>query len=161
MTLELKEFNYDSEVQCRYYYAKSGFYTIGVIKFTGHYRMGSAGNPDANFMHAMIAALLIALYPDGLVIDLSELRYEWGDMLEAILPNEDGTYRDDNCPAVVVVGPESEEAVKSLIDGTGPFVESSANIEWLVDSLDEALSQVLRRVEEIWAKNFQKFSVTK
>ena len=153
MTLHPEEFKYDSEIQCRYYKARSDRYTIGVIEFSGHYRMGSAGNPDANFMKAMVAAGFAALDPDGLVIDLSELKYDWGDMLEAILPNEDGNYGAEQFPTAVVVGPESEEAVRSLIVGIGPAAEPGAKVEWLVDSLDEALNQVLRRVEKIWAKH--------
>ena len=146
MELEEYKLSDESNIQCKYYFGESPEHTIAVVKFSGHYRMGHEGNPDSTFMGAMTAAGLFAMDPDGLVIDMSELKYDWGDMLDAVLPNEAGRYGELRIPTVVVVGPESKDAVRSLIDDLG-LAKRKSEVEWLVESLPEALDQVVRRVE--------------
>jgi hypothetical protein len=52
-----------------------------VVAFSGRYRPGSAGNPDARHMSAVVAAALVGWDFDGVVLDLRELDYVWGDAL--------------------------------------------------------------------------------
>ena len=56
---------------------------ILVIACHGTYGIGSGGNSDATYLMAMGKAGLEAFEPDGVILDLRELSYEWGDMLEA------------------------------------------------------------------------------
>lgn len=56
---------------------------IMILKFIGDYGYGSAGNSDATYMSAIGKAVLEAWEPGGLIIDLSDLSYEWGIELKA------------------------------------------------------------------------------
>jgi hypothetical protein len=56
----------------------------GVIQFSGRYRDGSAGSDDALFIEWRIrefCSLPDDRSPSGLIVDLRELHYEWGDDL--------------------------------------------------------------------------------
>jgi hypothetical protein len=57
---------------------------ILVIKYSGVYRVGSGGNADAAFMLALAKAAISYTDPDGIVLDISELDYQWGDDVEEI-----------------------------------------------------------------------------
>lgn len=100
---------------------------ILVVRYTGSYPVGSAGNTDAMYMYAMAKAAVAAFEPWGVIHDLSELNYEWGDMLEMVFgvgPEiEQNPVREiigsevKACPVAVVVGPGCEEAVRTLCHG--------------------------------------------
>src|SRR5687768_5273505 len=55
--------------------------TVIVAKFQGVYRHGSEGNGDGLFMAATIAAYVAIWNPLGLILDLRELQYEWGNTI--------------------------------------------------------------------------------
>src|SRR5262245_57191729 len=74
------------------------YYDLLVVKFKGKYRYGSSGNPDATFMSAMAEAGIVAWGPAGLILDLSELAYEWGDQLEEVFAAGEGHYGDVRFP---------------------------------------------------------------
>jgi hypothetical protein len=79
-----------------------------IVSFTGHYRDGSSGNPDAAYMRAMIGLGCDLWWHKGLVIDLSALKYDWGDMIESAFDHP----RD--LPVAIVVGPLSSRALATL-----------------------------------------------
>jgi hypothetical protein len=54
---------------------------ILIVSFRGEYRWGSQGNPDAQYMRAVIAGALVAWHCNGVVLDLRELTYQWGNSL--------------------------------------------------------------------------------
>lgn len=55
-----------------------------IIKYIGYYRPGSEGNPDATYMYAL-ANFAESLYnPEAIILDLTELAYEYGDRLGSI-----------------------------------------------------------------------------
>jgi hypothetical protein len=104
---------------------------ILVIRYTGKYPPGSAGNDDAHYMRAMAKAGVAAFEPWGVIHDLSELIYEWGDRLEIAFvgPEDDANggellgavFGTSNPPlagqAAVVVDPQCEDAVRTLLLG--------------------------------------------
>lgn len=104
---------------------------ILIIRYTGIYPSGSAGNDDADYMKAMAKAGVAAFKPWGVIHDLSELTYEWGDRLEiAFVGPEDDANASELLGAVfgtsspplagqpaVVVGPQCEESVRTLLLG--------------------------------------------
>src|SRR5262249_38293395 len=119
-----------SKVQVRYFLGSSTqrpYVEILVIKYVGTYPFGSSGNDDAQYMYAMAKAGVAAFEPWGVIHDLSELDYEWGDRLNMAFdvgPAElqggaevvlslfgDGNSSRAKQPAVVV-GPRCEEAVR-------------------------------------------------
>ena len=115
--------------------------TILIVAFVGNYRDGSAGRGDAQFMAAVIERALTASSYAGLVIDLRELAYEWGDDVLDLL------YGDfQQLPAALVTSPRNHAALESLqATGLRPlFGTDSAHPLGL--ALDEALVNVEDRV---------------
>ena len=52
-----------------------------VLKFSGVYGIGSAGNGDAEFMQVITCAASAAWRSHAVVFDLRDLAYEWGDAI--------------------------------------------------------------------------------
>lgn len=106
-----------SDVRCTFHLGdhpgKTYGKTVLVIRFTGTYRVGSAGNPDATFMMAMGNTGVEVSHPHAIVIDLSGLTYSWGDMLEGVL----SIGRTPDRPSAVVVGKHCRVAVGTLLFG--------------------------------------------
>jgi hypothetical protein len=144
-----------SQIKVRYFLGPSRHaphLEILVIQYTGIYPPGSAGNDDAQYMKAMAKAGVAAFQPWGVIHDLSELTYEWGDRLDTAFvgPEDDGTTSEllgavfgiSNPPlagqAAVVVGPQCEEAVRTLLLG----VNSQEPIE--------KVGYVFRHLERAW-----------
>lgn len=88
-----------------------------VIAYIGEYRLGAQGRDDALYIMATAASAHKAWYTDGIVIDFSRLHYEWGDEMEWVL--KIGQIGAVNCdfPLAIVVGPDCEGALRSLIPG--------------------------------------------
>jgi hypothetical protein len=128
-----------SEIQVRYFTLPSkqeSYLNILVIRYQGEYPVGSAGNPDARYMYAMATAGIAAFRPFGVIHDLSELGYTWGDMLDMVL--DVGPFDESKVQSAVVVGPRCEEAVRTLLLGetsTQPL---------------EAIGSVFRDVSAAW-----------
>lgn len=132
--------------------ARSPHLAILVIRYAGTYPIGSAGNDDAQYMKAMAKAGVAAFEPWGVIHDLSELTYEWGDRLEIAFvgPEDDvkasellgAIFGTDYPPlagqAAVVVGPQCEEAVRTLLLGEN----SKEPIE--------CVGYVFRQLEKAW-----------
>jgi hypothetical protein len=144
-----------SQIRVRYLTGPSSRLPGGdilVIQYAGRYGYGSAGNGDATFMCAMARAGLSAFDPFGMIHDLSELDYEWGDRLEELLTI--GPDAADPGSALlgfvfsqpqaasqpaIVVGARSEEAVRTLLLG----INSNAPLE--------SIGNVFRDLRSAWA----------
>ena len=114
---------------------------ILIVKYSGQYPDGSSGNTDARYMFAMGNAALQAYEPSGVIIDMSDLHYEWGDMLEMVFGIGSDQYVDAEFPMAAVVGPRCREAIRTLIHGINndkPLNE----IGWVFDSLQAAWDHV-------------------
>jgi len=113
-----------------------------VIRYTGEYPSGSGGNADAVYMHAMAKAAVAAFEPWGVIHDLSELRYEWGDLLEMVF----GVGPEfEPAPVALVVGPGCEEAIRTLCHG----IDSKEPIDtlgWVFRDLPSAWRYVVDRI---------------
>ena len=107
---------------------------ILIAQFSGKYGVGSLGNPDTDFMVALLEASLIAWQPKKVIIDLSKLGYYWGNGMLTIverpyhwtsefqLPTGKLRFiywRDDitNANTAIVVGPDNRKALSSLLFG--------------------------------------------
>lgn len=125
---------------------------IMILKFTGHYGFGSEGNSDAAYMNAMGKAALEAWEPGGLIIDLSDLSYEWGDRLETLFNIGNEKYCDTPFPIALIVGPKSKEAIRTLLLG----IDSKQEIEeigWIFNCLDEAWEYIERKLGQYYSQN--------
>lgn len=120
---------------------------IMILKFIGDYGYGSAGNSDATYMSAIGKAVLEAWEPGGLIIDLSDLSYEWGDRIESIFFVGEEKYLDTPFPVALIVGRRSEEAIRTLIVG----LESNKTIEeigWVFKDLNSAWEYIESKLNE-------------
>lgn len=127
--------------------ARLGSFDVGLlfcqvleIRFGGEYRDGSAGKPDAAAMVEHVITRLVRTEPDVVLLDLSSLRYAWGDgllrMFEVI-----GQF-DTEYPlgAVVLGGPRSASALVSL--GVAVHTDATA-------AQEDAKAQAVRRAADI------------
>lgn len=146
MKIELQDFNLESlsDLCIRF---KTGAHPgkrydrrILVIGVEGTYRAGCGGEPDARFMSAMSAAGIQAFKPHGVITDLSNFSYVWGDNLGAILPI---------CarfgPGAVVVGADCREALGTLYCADG---EDICLRPWAFDSFDAAWKFVADELDQ-------------
>src|SRR5262249_10176093 len=92
-------------------------------------------NPDARAMNAAVAAALVVWDVDGVVLDLRNLSYVWGDgLLQVFRPTAPGGYR---ALAWAVVASERCRAVRTLIGDALVF-----------DDLDAAIAHAARIARE-------------
>jgi hypothetical protein len=103
-----------------------------VISYHGEYRYGSGGNADARYIVATATAAHKAWFTEGIVIDFSDLKYEWGDEMEWVLNIAQSGPTKCSFPLVIIVGDKCKPALQTLIPGD--------YAEFCVESLDEALS---------------------
>jgi hypothetical protein len=108
---------------------------ILVVSFHGIYRNGSAGRPDAGFIKGIINTGLSVFDPFSLLIDLSDLKYNWGDDLD-ILFNE-----SENVNTVVLVGEECRKAMSSLAFGVGTNKDIVDNAFYF-DNFEKAIAKL-------------------
>ena len=113
-------------------------YTL-IAKFTGDYRYGSGGKPDLRFMGGMTRMAVAIWHPAAVVLDLSDLRYEWGDdMSELLSPTFAGK------KAAVVVSPKCARAIATLLWG-GNTQRAATEAEFIFESVEQAWEAVRRR----------------
>jgi len=86
-----------------------------VIRFFGAYRIGSAGQPDAQYIIATAKAAMAAWYSRSVILDFQDLAYQWGDnMMWVTAIRWDGGTRLD-APMAIVVGDKCRTAMMSLL----------------------------------------------
>lgn len=85
------------------------------VCFAGAYGHGAGGNDDACYMEAMSRAGVDIFTPDGIIFDLSDLSYEWGDMLSRVFDVAFEWLSDASPPFALVLGERCEPAVHSLL----------------------------------------------
>lgn len=74
ISLEISDIQY----KCYRYSSKLSGGWIGVISYSGTYRFGSGGKPDATFIQWKVDEFS-DMGISGLVVDFTELDYQWGD----------------------------------------------------------------------------------
>ncbi|MFB8372833.1 hypothetical protein [Paenibacillus taichungensis] len=121
--------------------------SIMILKFLGEYGYGSAGNSDAIYMCAIGEAVLEAWEPAGLILDFSELEYEWGDRIENVLFIGKDKYRDIPFPAALIVGEHSKEAIRTLILGVYSD-QTIEDIDWVHQDLNSAWAFIENKLAE-------------
>lgn len=147
MALDLREefISGSGAVTIRYFLTpseKRPYLEVLVIRYSGEYPSGSAGNTDAQYMHAMAHAAVVLFDPSGVIHDFSELRYEWGDLLEIVF----GVGPEvDPSPVAIVVGPGCEEAIRTLCHGLNSS-EPITSLGWAFRDLPSAWRYIIDRI---------------
>jgi hypothetical protein len=110
------------------------------VRFGGEYREGSLGKPDADAMVRWLVVLLARTEPDVVLLDLSALRYSWGDGLLRLFELVSRFDTDQPLAITVLGGPASAPALGSL--GLRVHTEAAA-------ALDDAKRQAVQRSFDI------------
>lgn len=102
-----------------------------VISYSGEYRHGAEGNADARYIIATATAAHKAWFSEGIIIDFSALKYEWGDEMEWILGIAPSAPTKCAFPLVIIVGDKCKQALQTLMP--------DEYAEYCVESLDDAI----------------------
>jgi hypothetical protein len=140
MKLSRVTFTDDNRIDYEFFLETTGknrFWSTLVAKFRGRFRDGSKGAPDASFIHGITQTALQVWDPAAVVLDLSELQYEWGDEMDFLL----NVGADRNVKSALVVGPGCAKAIATLMWGveTTRVVTEAENI---FDNVEEAWKYV-------------------
>ncbi len=147
MNSKLKEIYPDlkSDIKVTYHLGSSDsveYATILVVKFVGIYRAGSSGNPDATYMYAKGEYGLNSVSCFGLILDMSELDYEYGDMMDAVFGIGAKKYLNKTFPTASVVGPKCKKGISTLVHGqTSPTT--------IFDTLEDAWRYIEKEIKDI------------
>jgi hypothetical protein len=107
------------------------------VAFRGEYRPGAEGKPDALYITSTIAALDTAWYSDAFIIDLTDLKYEWGGEMSWLWGiGWVRTFRAHR-PLAVIVGDYCRTALQSL--------DPDRYELYAVESFDDALASIRRQ----------------
>jgi hypothetical protein len=134
-----------SDIEYNIYLVNSSvkdYLDIMIIQFTGHYGFGSKGNPDAVFMVAIVNAALSAWKPDALILDFTNLEYEWGDRIEEL-------FGLTSIPLALIVGPRSEEGIRTLLLGIDS-TESIDQIGWVFKDFESAKEYIESEIKKYY-----------
>ena len=141
---------FETETAVRYQFeleefdAARGARRILVVKFSGAYRPGCQGTPDALFIQGITLAGLKVWGPDALILDLRQLSYTWGDNMEEVL----GLREEIEVPFAIVGSESCLPAIGTLLQAFyGPEkIKAATDAENIFDNMGAALEYVHHRV---------------
>ncbi len=114
-----------------------------VARFDGEYRSGCSGAPDASLISGVTQAAVTIWSPAGLVLDLRQLHYEWGDEMDLVLGPPDGV----QIPTAIVGSEKCLPAIATLIFGINT-IKRATEEENIFETLHDALAYVEARLVE-------------
>jgi hypothetical protein len=119
---------------------------ILVIEFKGKHGIGSEGNNDSLFMATTIRAAMNVWYVDGLVLDFSDLVYEWGNSIgDVLLAGKSVLGR--KFPTALVVSESSRPGFESAHPFYAAESQGGGQTKWLFDDLDSAAVYIKEEFE--------------
>ena len=68
----------------------------------------------------------------AVILDLSEIEYKWGDMMDLVFNIGSNQYVDAEFPVALVIGENCSEAIGTLIHGIDSK-ESATTEDWIFD----------------------------
>ena len=140
MKLVRVSFEDENRIDCEFFLETTGknryWYTL-IAKFRGRYRDGSAGAPDAALIRGLTHTAIEVWRPAAVVLDLSELHYEWGDEMDLLFD----VGADQHVKSAIVVGPACTKAIATLMWGVDT-TRSATEAENIFDNLEEAWAYV-------------------
>ncbi|MEQ9363467.1 MAG: hypothetical protein RIF32_04450 [Leptospirales bacterium] len=119
------------------------FHYLLIARVIGQYRDGSRGNSDARYIRGMISTAVELWRPAGVIIDFTQMKYEWGDMLEIVYDATEDTQ------SAYVVGPGCRRAMSTLcygVDSTRDIIEQDG----FYDSPEAAYIALKKIIRKSW-----------
>ena len=130
--------NFSSTTEC---VLEPGAGPVVIVKFSGYYPPGSAGNDVSGAMRNSVGEAVKKHSPSGVVLDMSDLDYVWGDgILGIFLPLDKGGFKDFIASCVVAEG-RTAQAFRSLLDSYHTSLFDMAKSE-LIENVEEAVEIV-------------------
>ena len=114
------------------------------VAFRGEYRDGAEGRPDALCITATVAALDTAWYSKAFIIDLTELKYDWGDEMSLLWSIGWEQAFGAQRPLAVIVGDKCRHALQTL--------DLDQYKLYAAESFDDAVASIRRQQPEYDAK---------
>ena len=150
--MPLKSVTFERETDIRYEFQletsdeKRPSWCILLAKFSGHYRPGHRGAPDARFIQGITQAAVGVWCPAALILDFRNLDYVWGDEMEEVLGCR-GEIRSLPyvirwLPYAVVLGDQCRPAITTLLQVFRPEIASATELEHFFDDIEEAWKYV-------------------
>lgn len=138
--MKLQALNIRENVSVTHAYFQAGLPSspdldVLVVRFVGTSGFGCANNSDAIYMEAMVRAGITAFDPSGVVLDLREMAYEWGDMMVRPFGNGYTNHIGEDLSVVAVISEINREGLRSLVTEE---MQSDPS-ELLFDSMESAL----------------------
>jgi len=134
-----------SDIECEHFTCglpSRDYGAVLVVRFSGECGYGSASNSDCAYMAAMVRAGLAAFRSLALVLDMRELKYEWGDLMPRVLLAGQDQYVDAPFPTAVISSDKNREGLASLI--RDEMDEKPGH--WLFKDLDAALAYLDKQI---------------
>jgi hypothetical protein len=153
---DLKKINLKNEnnIKTEFYLKNSvinhNSYDIILIKFIGNYRNGSKGNLDAKFLCANIEFAKEYFKPNGIILDLTELKYEWGDELEKAFGA--GKY----IAFAVLISDLNKKAIGTLVNFGNENIPATDK-EYIYDSFNTAWKYLTLKIPELMEQSEKDF----
>jgi hypothetical protein len=118
------------------------FLSIVHVAVSGDYRPGTSGAPDAHYIVGTVRTISAVWSPSAMILDLRELRYEWGDEIDLVLqPPRD--------VSAIVVSPNCEPAISTWCYGMGTKGTVLDEPHYF-DVLDPAIDYVTQQLVAKW-----------
>ena len=108
---------------------------VTVMEWNGVFGDGSQGNDDGVFMRVTTLAALSAWHSNGIVFDLRNLHYEWGDKIWEMYGRGIDPSGVEDLPYATVISEKCMPGFRSCM----------SIIEPAFDTLEEAIDEVVTR----------------
>lgn len=143
--MQLQPVSFDEETDIRYEFqlettGKNRFWYTLIVKFSGTYRPGSAGAPDAHFICGVTQTAIAMWRPAALILDLRELSYKWGDEMDLVL--DAGS--DHHIMRAIVGSEACLPAIGTLIHGIDSK-QPATDAESIFDNIEEAWEYIRKK----------------
>ncbi len=119
--------------------------TVLLATFRGH----ASNSHESSFRHIkiMMAGNMVAAVPDAIILDFSNLKYEWGDEMADVLfyCSNHPIEACQRIPVVVITSELNREGLTSLVRDEMRETPD----DWLTNSLEDAISTIERLRREI------------
>lgn len=91
------------------------YHAILIVQFCGDHGYGSGGNRNSDFMRTIVAASIGLYLCNGLILDLREITYEFGDSLLSVLglPLK---LRGNGFPYRILISDKCDKGIESLLE---------------------------------------------
>jgi len=122
---------------------------ILIVSVIGIYPQGSLGNAHGRYITTMTMHGIHAFDPDGVILDLRELEYCWGDALLGVfqvISDFKDAEREDNEPFFPVLAVTSEKNKTAFLSLMTPDSEPP---DWHFTDINQAISEAIKRAK-VW-----------